>query len=421
MDLLHAVARFNANSDRANLNCNRNPSNSKFLNKKRDFFARNSPSNMKTYTNLYNNLCSFKNLYLAYIKARKNKTKKDYVIKFENNLEQELKTLKEELELLTYKPKPLKRFIIKDPKTRVIHSSNFRDRVIHHALVNILEPIFDKIFIHDSYASRIGKGTLKALERFDQFKRKISGNGMLIKNSLNNNQVKGYCLKADIRHYFDTVDHDILLKIIGRKIKDEKVIWLTKQILNNFIVKTENKGMPLGNLTSQFFANVYLNELDYFIKHKLKAKNYIRYVDDFVILHQSKEQLGIWKKEINEFLINNLILELHSEKSKIIPLAKGIEFLGFRNFYYYKLLRERNIRKFSKNLDKIKVEYNLKILNYDAIYGSFGGWFAYAMLGDTYNFRQKITERIEELFQKDISTAEVNRLLKIYNQYSYKS
>lgn len=107
--------------------------------------------------------------------------------------------------------------------------------------------------------------------------------------------------------------------------------------------------MPLGNLTSQFFANVYLNELDHFIKHKLKAKYYIRYVDDFVILHSSKEQLDIWKKEINEFLINNLILELHSEKSKIVPLAKGIDFVGFRNFYHYKLLRARNIRKFFKN------------------------------------------------------------------------
>lgn len=298
MDLLLTVARFNANSDRANLNCNRNPSNSKFLNKKRDFLARNSPSIMKTYTNLYNKLCSFENLYHAYIKARKNKTKKDYVIKFENNLKQELKTLKEELELLTYKPKPLKRFIIKDPKTRTIHSSNFRDRVIHHALVNILEPIFDKIFIYDSYANRIGKGALKALKRFDQFKRRISENGLLIKDALNNNQVKGYCFKADIKHYFDTVDHDILLKIIKRKIKDEKVIGLIKQILDNFTVKIENKGMPLGNLTSQFFANVYLNELDYFIKHELKAKYYIRYVDDFVTLHNNKETLEKYKEEI---------------------------------------------------------------------------------------------------------------------------
>ena len=420
MDLLHAVARFYANSDRANLNCNRNPSNSKFLNKKRDFFARNSPSNMKTHTNLYNNLCSFKNLYFAYKKARENKTKKDYVIKFENNLEQELKTLKEELELLTYKPKPLKRFIIKDPKTRVIHSSNFRDRVIHHALVNILEPIFDKIFIHDSYASRIGKGTLKALERFDQFKRKISKNGRIIKNELDNNQVQGYVFKADIKHYFDTVDHDMLLKIIERKIKDEKVIWLVKQILKNFIVNEENKGMPLGNLTSQFFANVYLNELDYFIKHKLKSRYYIRYVDDFVILHSSKEQLEIWNKEINEFLINNLKLELHNEKSKVTPLAKGLDFLGFKNFYYYRSLRKRNIRKFFKNLNNMEENYNNKNINYDAIYDAFGGWLAYAMLGNTYNLRRKITKRIEELFNHDISSAEVNRLLKVCNQYYYK-
>jgi len=414
MDLLHAVARFNANSDRANLNCNRNPSNSKFLNKKRDFFARNSPSNMKTYANLYNNLCSFKNLYFAYKKARENKTKKDYVIKFQNNLEQEIKALKLELESLTYKPKQLKRFIIKDPKTRVIHSSNFRDRVIHHDLVNLLEPIFEGIFIHDSYASRVGKGTLKALDRFDKFKRKISKNGMIIKNKFDNNQVQGYVFKADIKHYFDTVDHDILLKIIRRKINDKKVIWLIKQILNNFIVKAENKGMPLGNLTSQFFANVYLNELDYFIKHKLKSKYYIRYVDDFVILHSSKEQLEIWKKEINKFLISNLKLELHSEKSKIVPLAKGIDFLGFRNFYHYKLLRKRNIRKFLKNLNKMKEECNYKTLNYYAVYDSFEGWFAYARNANTYNLRKKLTKNIEGIFMHEISAKEANK----YANYS---
>ena len=169
--------------------------------------------------------------------------------------------------------------------------------------------------------------------------RKVSRNGK-IKGWFNNNQIRGYCLKADIKHYFQEVNHDILISILWRKIKDESTFWLIKQILNNssndFMGRTtfRKKGMPLGNLTSQFFANIYLSELDYFIKHKLNAKYYIRYVDDFVILHDSKSQLEIWKNEIDNFLRDKLKLELHPQKSKIISLSRGIDFVGFRNFYY---------------------------------------------------------------------------------------
>ncbi|MEK6951448.1 MAG: reverse transcriptase/maturase family protein, partial [Nanoarchaeota archaeon] len=253
-----------------------------------------------------------------------------YVIEFSKNKTNNLLQLKNELETFTYKPSPLKRFIIRDPKTRTIHASAFRDRVVYHAVVNILEPIFEKIFIYDSYASRKNKGTHKAIIRFDEFKRKISKNGKLIKNAKNNNIVQGYVLKADITHYFQTVDHEILLSIIKEKIKDENIIWLIKQILNNFDTEIKGRGMPLGNLTSQFFANVYLNKLDYFVKHKLKAKYYIRYVDDFVILHHNKETLEEYKLSIDKFLRENLKLELHPDKSKIIPLKNGINFLGYR-------------------------------------------------------------------------------------------
>src|SRR3989344_4564521 len=235
-------------------------------------------------------ICSSDNLYLAFKKAREDKTCLPYVVKFEENLDENLMKLHKELLSLSYKPQDLKRFIVRDPKTRTIHSSVFRDRVVYHAIVNILEPIFDPTFIYDSHASRKGKGTHKAVERFDKFKRKISKNGRLAKNAYNKNNVTGYVLKADIKHYFDTVDHERLLEIIERKVKDKNVIWLIKQILNNFDTSIKGKGMPLGNLTSQFFANVYLNELDQFVKHKLKAKYYIRYVDDFLILHNSKEK-----------------------------------------------------------------------------------------------------------------------------------
>ena len=177
---------------------------------------------MKSYKNLYPKVYSHKNLELAFKKAKKNKSFMPYVVKFEENLENELKQLQNELRYFTYKPRELKRFVVRDPKTRTIHSSVFRDRVVYHAICNILDPIFDKTFINDSYASRKYKGTLNAVIKFDKFKRKASNN---LKN--------GYALKADIKHYFETIDHNILLKIIKRKIKDNKIIWLIKKILGN--------------------------------------------------------------------------------------------------------------------------------------------------------------------------------------------
>ena len=170
--------------------------------------------------------------------------------------------------------------------------------------------------------------------------------------------------------------------------------------------------MPLGNLTSQFFANVYLNELDYFVKHRLKAKYYIRYVDDFVILHSSKEQLEIWKQEINEFLKEKLKLELHSSKSKIVSLSRGITFLGFRIFYYHKLLKETNRKRILRELEEVKGLFSKNEINYDKIYESFQGSFAYMKHANTYKLRKTIGNKIEEYFPNQISSIEVNRLIK---------
>ncbi len=355
---------------------------------------------MKTYRNLYSKLYSLENLHLAFKKARRNKSFMPYVIKFEEELEEELKKLHQEFNSLTYQPFPLKRFIIRDPKTRTIHSSAFRDRVVYHALVNILEPIFDPTFIHDSCASRKNKGTLKAVQRFDSFKRKVSRNGKLINNFYNENNIISYCLKADIKHYFETVDHEVLLTVIKRKVKEEDIIWLITQILNNFNSEIKGKGMPLGNLTSQFFANVYLNELDQFVKNKLKAKYYIRYVDDFVILHNSKEKLNGWKEQINKFLKNNLKLELHPNKSKILPLRNGINFLGYRIFYHHKLLRKSNLKKFERNLKEKIASYNGGgggRCTHEQLLSSIEGWFGYAMWADTYKLRREIMKEVRQL------------------------
>ena len=209
--------------------------------------------------NLYEKIYSIKNIILAWKKARKRKTKKQYVKDFEENIAYNLKVLHDELKNQTYTPKPLQTFILRDPKTRKISKSEFRDRVVHHAIVNVLEPIFDKIFIYDSCANRKGKGNLFAIKRFELFKGKIT----------NNLKLEAFCLKADIKHYFEEINHKILINAIRRKIKDNRVIWLIKRILEfgerrgKITYYLDRKGIPLGNLTSQFFANIYLHEIDF--------------------------------------------------------------------------------------------------------------------------------------------------------------
>lgn len=349
---------------------------------------------VKSYSNLYDKLCSFDNLFLAYRKARKGKGSKWYVREFEKDMERNLILLETELRSLTYSPKPLRTFVIRDPKTRVISASNFRDRVVHHALCNIIEPIFEKTFIYDSYANRKNKGTHAALKRFDEFKRNVSQGGRPVNKTGDNSMVCGYALKADIKHYFDSVDHNILMEIISRKIADEKILWLIRKILDNHETRAARKGMPIGNLTSQFFANVYLNELDYFVKHKLRTKYYIRYVDDFVILHSSKEVLELCKTRINEFL-TSIKLELHPEKTKIYPLHHGVNLLGFRIFYFHKLPYRRNVRQFEKKLEILANLYDLGVISEEHLAKRVEGWLAYAMHGNTYKMRKGIAEKLQ--------------------------
>ncbi|MFH1358651.1 MAG: reverse transcriptase domain-containing protein [archaeon] len=352
---------------------------------------------MKTYKNIYTQIYNISNLLFAWRKARKGKTKKPYVIEFEKDIIGNLFKIHKELKNQTYKPLPLETFILRDPKTRKISKADFRDRIVHHAIIRVLEPIFEPTFIYDSCANRKGKGNLFALKRFYQFSKKVSENGKT-KGIFNNNQIKGYCLKADIKHYFHEVDHESLLNIIKRKIFDKRVILLIKQVLNNiargtkqFKIHNFTKGMPLGNLTSQFFANIYLNELDYFVKHELRCKYYIRYVDDFILLSSSKSQLEIWKQKISKFLNKKLKLELHTDKSRIISLSKGIDFVGFRNFYYHKLLRKRNIRKMKY---KIRL-FNKKEISYEKLIESFQGWQAYANWANSDNLIKKVLKEIK--------------------------
>lgn len=346
---------------------------------------------MKTYRNLYEELCSFDNLRIAYVKARQRKKSSSAIMEFAQHWQFHLWALRRELRTNSYRPQPLQTFILRDPKTRRICVSEFRDRIVHHALVNILQPIFEPRFIADSYASRKGKGTLHALQRADIFIRKVTKNGVLVPEAKNNNQVKSYALKCDIKHYFDAVDHNVLLDIFRLRIKDKNVLWLITLILKNYHSGQSGKGMPLGNWTSQFFANVYLNELDQFVKHQLHAKWYIRYVDDFVIFHLSKKALQEYEQKINEFL-SSLRLELHPDKCRIVPLSRGLSFLGFRVFYQHKLVRKRNLRVFKRNISLLLKDYKTGYCTARQVFDTFSGWKGYALLGNSHRLCQQLAE-----------------------------
>ncbi len=218
-------------------------------------------------------------------------------------------------------------------------------------------------------------------------------------------------LKADIRHYFDTVDHKILLSILMKKIADKKIRWLMRLILSNYHSGVDEKGMPLGNLTSQFFANVYLNELDQFVKQQLKVKYYLRYVDDFIILHHSPLVLEGYKQKINDFLLQKLALNLHPDKSKIIFLLRGVHFLGFKVFLHHKLIKKKNILHFYRKEADIYSQYSRKEIDYEDVYNFMEGWVAYIKNANTFTVRRRILSKFEVKYPQEISMKEVNRYL----------
>src|SRR3989344_221250 len=351
---------------------------------------------------LFEDIYSIDNLFSAFEKAKEGKSGKLYVMNYEKNLNQNLIKLREELISKTYRPKPLKSFTISDPKTRKISKSEFPDRIMHHAICNVIEPIFEKIFICDSYANRIGKGTFKAIERFDDFKRKVS----------KNNTITCYILKADIKHYFENVDHSILMTLIKRHIKDDDVLSLIEIILSNYSDNIVGKGMPLGNLTSQFFANIYLHELDFFVKQILGVKYYIRYVDDFVILHNSKDYLNDCKNKIETFLHTNLKLELHPDKTKIFRLERGANFLGFRIFYNHKLVRKKNMKKFERKFNEMGIAYQNDAIDRKKVVKKFEGWLTYINHADAYKYKRHLIREFNRHFpvkeKKEIANIKEN-------------
>ena len=293
---------------------------------------------------------SFANLFSAYKKAYKS-TKNYTSYEFTFYVEREILQLKNDLIKEIYTPRDYRYFKIYDPKERDISVANFRDRVVHHGLVNVLEPVYEKRFIYDSYATRKAKGTHKAIARAQQFLRK-----------------NRWYLKMDIRKYFDSINHDILNRIINRSIKDKFITNLCSLIIN----KGGNgiSGLPIGNLTSQFFANVYLDIFDHFVKDKHRIKFYLRYMDDFCVFSSDKELLKGYRKSFQDFLKNDLDLDVKETATLINSRVHGLPFLGVRIFpQLVRLKRDCFIRSYKKLKTK-EWQYRNDAIDYEGYHCS---------------------------------------------------
>lgn len=275
------------------------------------------------------------NLLLAWGEFIKGKKNKADVQEFSLCLMDNIFELHRELANLTYKHRQYQAFSINDPKPRIIHKASVRDRLLHHAIHRLLYPFFDKTFISDSFSCRESKGTHKAITRFRVFSQKTS----------RNNTKTCWILKGDIKKFFASVDHNILLNILKEYIPDQKIIWLLQEIISSFNSGQLGVGLPLGNLTSQLFANIYLNKFDQFIKHRLKLKHYIRYADDFVVFSQNKYFLEKQISFSRSFLQESLKLEIHPQKVFIKTLASGVDFLGWVNFFDHRVLRTKTKKR----------------------------------------------------------------------------
>jgi RNA-directed DNA polymerase len=286
----------------------------------------------------YEKTISPENLLLAWREFLKGKRGKADVQKFGRNLIDNIFELHLELKSHTYRHGDYHAFNISDPKPRNVHKACVRDRLVHHAIYRQLYPFFDRGFIHDSYSCRLEKGTHKAMNRFRDFAYKVS----------RNNRGTCWILKCDIRKFFASVDHEILMGILRKNIYDSRLLWLLSEVVGSFSVKS-GVGLPLGNLTSQLLVNIYMNELDQFVKHHMKAKYYIRYADDFVLVSDNREQMEHYIPLIQDFLWNRLKLNLHPNKVFIKTLAAGVDFLGWVHFPDHRVLRtttkKRMIRK----------------------------------------------------------------------------
>lgn len=321
----------------------------------------------------YYQFISVGNLFQAWGEFRKGKRQRKDVQIFERNLEDNLFSLYQALREKSYRHGKYQSFYVHDPKQRHIHKADIKDRIIHHLLYKYLYETFDTSFIYDSYSCRLEKGTHKAVKRLVNFTRIVS----------KNNTKSCWALKLDIKKFFASVDHKILLGLLKKKIDDENILWLLKEVINSFHSDHGyGTGIPLGNLTSQVFANIYLNEFDQFIKHKLRIKSYLRYADDFLILSPCRQYLDHLLGIIPVYLYDRLKLRLHPDKIIFRKLEWGIDFLGYIVLPHYILPRTKTKRRILK---KLKLKVDLPTFNQ-----SLQSYLGYLSHSNSFEVRQKL-------------------------------
>lgn len=344
----------------------------------------------KVFDNFYDQLTGFGNLYLAWNKAAKGKRGNPAAASFEMNLADNLIQLQAELREQCWEPGEYYSFYIRDPKRRLVSAAPFRDRVVHHALHNVTEAMFENTFIGDSYANRKGRGTHAAINKAQRLMQRYP-----------------YVLQCDLKQFFPSIDHVILESLLNRKVIDERVRWLFRKIIrsgenihnkeyqmvyfpgDDLFAASRKRGLPIGNLTSQFWANVYLNELDQFVKRELRCKAYVRYVDDFLLFAENKQQLWKWKAAIRERLFK-LRLVMHEKSSTVYPVKSGVPYLGFRLFPEYRLLKRKNGVNFQRRLCRYYREYQRGEIDKTTLNQRVKGWIAHVENADTWGLRRSI-------------------------------
>lgn len=347
---------------------------------------------MKRYGNLYESITTFPALLKAAHKARKGKRFKASTARFEFQLERELIRLERELKNQSYRPGPYREFYIYENKPRKISAAPYRDRVVQHALCGVIEPIFDRSLIHDTYACRAGKGTHKAVDRFTHYARRFE-----------------YVLKCDMRKYFPSIDHDVLKSKIRGKIKCSKTLWLIDLIIdssnpqdsinlyfpddNLFTPHERRKGIPIGNLTSQLFANLYLNDLDHFIKEKFPRFGYLRYMDDLALFGNSRKELWVILKRIEDFLVKDR-LRLKSGASMVYPVRQGVNYLGYKLFPNYRKVKYENVVRARRRLKKLQWKYRVGEIGLTEVNQSIQSWLGHVGHADSWRLCQNLFSSI---------------------------
>lgn len=344
---------------------------------------------MKVWHRIYYKLITKQNVFRGYEDFFFGKRKKKDVIKFDHNKEENLNNLRKALIFKTYKPQGYSEFYVRDPKTRVIHKARVVDRIVHHIVSDQLEKIFEPTYIFHSYACRKNKGTHKGVLALQKMAISVS----------RNNTKTCWVLKCDVKKFFASMNHKILLAILARRIKDEDFLALLEKIIDSFysdrtVDLSSKKGVPIGNLTSQFFSNVYLNELDRYVKDTLRVKHYIRYADDFIFISDDRKYLLSLIEPVGLFLKDKLDLELHPKKIIISKFRSGVDFLGYIIFPKHILPRTSTKRRLIRRIRSKVRDFKSGKVTEESMNQTIQSYFGFLVHSNSFKFKEKLQNLI---------------------------